>query len=29
MPADMPFPAIVMGMGRHGEALSTRVSRRK
>jgi hypothetical protein len=29
MPADMPFTAIVMGMGRHGEALSTRVSLRK
>lgn len=29
LPADMPFTAIVMGMGRQGEALSTRVSLRK
>jgi hypothetical protein len=29
LPADMPFAAIVMGMGRQGEALSTRVSLRK
>lgn len=26
VPADMPFKAIVMGLGRQGEALSTRVS---
>jgi hypothetical protein len=29
LPADMPFTAVVMGMGRQGEALSTRVSLRK
>jgi hypothetical protein len=29
VPVDMPFSAVVMGMGRHGEALSTRVSLRK
>jgi hypothetical protein len=29
VPVEMPFAAVVMGMGRHGEALSTRVSLRK
>lgn len=29
LPDDMPFSAVVMGMGKHGEALSTRVSLRK
>jgi hypothetical protein len=29
VPVDVPFSGVVMGLGRHGEALSTRVSLRK